>query len=334
MRHNSKRGNVVIIVAILLLVLVLLYSGLQILESTVLRHGTGAAEPTSSKTILRDGVEYFPRQDITVVLLTGIDEEGPVQDSGSYNNPGEADMVSLLIFDEGQQKLNILSLNRDTMLEMPMLGIGGKPAGTMYGQLALAHTYGSGLEDSSENLCQTVSDFLYGIQIDYYVTLNMDAIGILNDAVGGVTVTVTDDFSEIDPTITMGEVTLRGEQALRYVRTRQGVGSQLNLNRMERHQEYMTGFMNAMQDCLNQDSAFVAGVYSDVSDYMVTNCSMKILSALMERYRQYGLGDVVSVEGENVKGEQFMEYYVDEEKLDSVILNYLYEPKTWNDDDI
>ena len=328
MRHNSKRGNVVIIVAILLLVLVLLYSGLQILESTVLRHGTGAADPTSGKTIVRDGVEYFPRQDMTVILLAGIDEEGPVQDSGSYNNPGEADMVSLLIFDEGEKKLNILSLNRDTMLEMPVLGVGGKPAGTIYGQLALAHTYGSGLQDSSENLCKTVSDFLYGIQIDYYVTLNMDAIGILNDAVGGVTVTVTDDFSEVDPSIPMGEVTLHGDQALHYVRTRQGVGTQLNLNRMERHKAYMTGFMEAMQSKLEQDSAFVADAYSDVSDYMTTNCSAKILAALLDRYKQYGLGDVVTIEGENKKGEQFMEYYVDETHLDNLILNYLYEPKT------
>ena len=328
MRHNIKLGNVVIIVAILLLVLVLLYSGLRILESTVLHHGTGGERPTTGKTIVRDGVEYFPRQDMTVILLAGIDEEGPVTDSGSYNNSGEADMVSLLIFDEGQQKLNILSLNRDTMLEMPVLGIGGKPAGTMYGQLALAHTYGSGLEDSSENLRQTVSDFLYGIQIDYYVTLNMDAIGILNDAVGGVTVTVTDDFSEIDPSITMGEVTLHGEQALHYVRTRQGVGAQLNLNRMERHKEYMTGFMDAMQSKLDQDGSFVADAYSDVSDYMTTDCSVKILGALLDRYRQYGLGDVVTIDGENKKGQQFMEYYVDEEALDSVILKYLYEPKT------
>lgn len=328
MSHNKKRGNVVIIVAILLLVLVLLYSGLQILESTVLHQGAGVQDSTGGKTIVRDGVEYFPRQDVTVILLSGIDEEGPVEDSGSYNNPGEADMVSLLIFDEGQKKLNILSLNRDTMLEMPVLGIGGKPAGTIYGQLALAHTYGSGLEDSSDNLVQTVSNLLYGIQIDYYVTLNMDAIGILNDAVGGVTVTVTDDFSEVDPSITMGEVTLQGEQALHFVRTRQGVGSQLNLNRMERHEEYMTGFMDAMKDKLDQDSSFVFNAYNDVSDFMTTNCSAKILAALLDRYKEYGLGDVATVKGENIKGEKYMEFYLNEEDLDRVILDYLYEPKT------
>lgn len=328
MKHNSKRVRLMIVAAILLLVLVLLYSGLQILESTVSHHDTPTEQTEPSKTIIRDGIEYFPRQDLTVILLAGIDETGPVQDSGSYNNSGEADMVSLLIFNEDDKKLHIISLNRDTMMDIPVLGIGGKPAGTVYGQLALAHTYGSGLEDSAQNLCEAVSDFMYGIHIDYYVTLNMDAIAILNDAVGGVTVNVTDDFSGIDPSIPMGEVTLQGQQALNFVQTRQGVGSQLNLNRMERHKEYMAGFMTALQEKLDEDLGFVTKAYEQAGPYMVTNCSVKVLSSLLEQYSRYELGDQVTADGENVKGEQYMEYYVDEKNLDRLILKYLYAPKT------
>ena len=130
-------------------------------------------------------------------MVAGIDEYGPVVSSESYNNSGEADMVSLLIFDETNETIHMLSLNRDTMLEIPVLGIGGKQAGTIHGQLALAHTYGSGLEDSAKNLRDTVSDFLYGLNINYYVTMNMDAISVLNDAVGGVRVTVADDFDDV-----------------------------------------------------------------------------------------------------------------------------------------
>jgi len=328
MHHKSKSKRVILFVAILVLVLVLLYSGLQILESTVLRNNTGMEPTAPRKTIIRNGIEYFPRQDTTVVLLAGIDEMGPVQDSGSYNNPGEADMVSLLIFDEGRQELNIISLNRDTMMDLQVLGVNGKPAGTKYGQLALAHTYGSGLADSGENLRDTVSNFLYGIYIDYYVTLNMDAIALLNDAVGGVTVTVTDDFSQVDPTIPMGEVTLQGQQALNFVQTRQGVGNQLNLNRMERHKAYMKGFMDALRSSMDQDSGFVVDAYNQVSDYMVTDCSVKVLSSLLSQYSKYGLGDIVSVKGENVKGEKYMEYHVDPTGLDDVIVEYLYAPKS------
>ena len=327
MKKNRRQGKPVILIVILILVLVFLISGLQFLESTVF-HPTGHQGTHSSKTIVRDGVEYFPRQDITVIMLAGIDEYGTVQSSGSYNNTGEADMVSLLIFDETNKTMDILTLNRDTMLEMPILGIGGKEAGTVYGQLALAHTYGTGLEDSAQNLRRTVSDFLYGVYIDYYVTMHMDAISVLNDAVGGVTVTVTDDFSEIDPEITVGEYTLKGEQAVTYVRTRQGLGDQLNTTRMKRQREYMTGFMEALKQSVSDSAGFVLNTYEQTSDYIVTDCSSSALTALVNRCAGYTLGDVVSIEGENVKGEQYMEYHVDEEALDRVILKYLYAPKS------
>ena len=57
--------------------------------------------------------------------------------------------------------------------------------------------------------------FLPGLIIDYYVSMNMDAIGILNDAVGGVRVLVEDDFSEVDASIPMGITRLEGRQALK-----------------------------------------------------------------------------------------------------------------------
>lgn len=327
MKRNRQFGRYITAVAIFLLVLVLLYSGLRILESTVLHQSTGVQWQPTRKTIVRDGVEYFPRQDVMVVLVSGIDVEGPMQSSGSYNNAGEADMVSVLIFNESQEKLNIISLNRDTMLEMPILGVNGKPAGTIYGQLALAHTYGSGMEDSSSNLKNTVSNLLYGINIDYYITLSMDAIATLNDAVDGVTVTVSDDFSQVDPTIGLGEVTLRGQQAVNFVRTRQGLGTQLNVSRMERQKEYMDGFLKALKSTINSSTGAAGKIFSETSDYMVTDFSMNVLSAMLDKYSNFELGDIISLEGENVKGTQYMEYYLDQDAMDQVMMEYLFAPK-------
>lgn len=328
MKKQKRRGNPVLLVIILLLVLVFLYSGLRFLESTVFYKDQPQEQPTQSRTIIRDGVEYFPRQDMTVLMLAGIDEEGPVEDSHSYNNSGEADMVSLLILDHQNETINLLSLNRDTMMDIQVLGLGGRPAGTIYGQLALAHTYGSGLEDSCVNLRQTVSDFLYGVQIDHYVVMNMDAIGILNDAVGGVTVDIQDDFSQISDPLPSGTVTLRGKQAVTFVRTRQGVGDQLNLTRMERQRQYMEGFMDALGESLEASPDTVLTAYQESSPYLVTDCSVTVVNALVERCGDYRLDRVISLPGENVAGEEFMEYYADEEALDELILQLLYAPKT------
>jgi len=324
-KRNTHR-RVLFVVAVLILVLVVIFSGLQILESTVFHYGQEGGT-TPSKTITRDGVDYFPRQDITVFLVMGIDEEGPVTDSGSYRNNGEADMVSLVILDKTAESYSILSLNRDMMLNMPALGIDGKEAGSFYGQLALSHTYGSGLEDSAENTRKAVSELFLGLNIDHYVSLNMDAIGLLNDAVGGVTVNVVDDFSAVDPSIPMGKVTLNKEQALSFVRTRKDVGTQMNLSRMERHKEYLKGLMQALTDKFTESESFAADVYDQMSDYMVTDCSIKNLSSLLQRCAHYEMKDILSLEGKNVLGEEFYEFYADEEKLDALTLELFYAPK-------
>ena len=327
MSKQKPKGSIVYFCIILLLVLVMIFSGLQILESTVFHTGQEPGRPTTSKTIVRNGVEYFPRQDITVVMILGIDQLGPAQESGSYNNNGLADVISLLIFDETNQNCRILQLNRDTMMDVRVLGIGGKYAGTMFGQVALSHMYGSGMEDSCENTRETVSQFLYGLHIDYYMSMNMDAIRVMTDAVGGVKVNVQDDFSAVDPTIQIGEMVLNGEQAVHFVRTRKDVADQMNLSRMQRHREFMNGLLAGLQAKLESDEKFALTTYDSISPYMVSDCSANVISSIADRYGDYPLVEIVSPEGENVKGDQYMEFHVDADKLDELILRLFYAPK-------
>lgn len=309
------------------LVLVMIYSGLRIVESTVFLDPNATEQTSASKTITRNGKQYFPRQDITVMLVMGIDERGPAVDTGYNKNPGAADMVSLLIFDEANQEIKVLHLNRDTMLDMSTLSIEGKYAGTYYGQLALAHTYGGGLEDSCLNVKDTLEKFLHGLSIDYYISMRMDVLPILNDAVGGVTVTVVDDFSKVDPSIGMGEVTLRGKQAENFVRTRKNVGDQKNVTRMARQSEYIQGFLEAFRAKETESATFVLETYELAAPYLVSDCPVNTLSSMIDRYENYTLTEVVTPEGENVIGEEFYEFYVDEEKLDQLILRLFYAEK-------
>ena len=319
--------KVAVVAVILISVLVFVYSGFRILESTVFSKGEQEISFEGRKTITRDGVDYFPRQDIETYLLMGIDRFGPVEDSGTYNNDGEADAVMLLIFDKKQKTVRVLALNRDTMMDMPVLGVGGRQAGTEFGQLALAHTYGTGMKDSCENVRKTVSDFLMGIEIDHYIAMNMDGIAIFNDAVGGVEVEVVDDFSQVDPTIPVGKTLLTGDQALSYVRVRKEVGDQLNISRMDRQKAYMEGFLTAFRTKMDQDSAFSASLFEEVSPYLVTDCSAKVFTSAMDRYSDYKLEEIVTPEGENRMGEVYLEFYVDEKALDDLTLRLFYAPK-------
>lgn len=327
MSKKEKRQRIILICAMLVLIFVAIFSGLQILEATVLPGIVSPSEANPSKTITRDGVEYFPRQDITVVMVLGIDQHGPVQDSGYHKNPGAADMVMLLVFDETAKEYSVLQLNRDTMLDMNVLGIRGENAGTYYGQLALAHTYGSGLADSSVNVKNTLMNYIHGLTVDYYVTMNMDAIPIVNDAVGGVTVTVVDDFSEVNPSITKGEITLRGDQVLDFVQTRKNVGDQKNTTRMERQQEYMTSFLKTLKEKAKEDAELAVKLYDQVSPYMVTDCSAETLSSMLNRYMDYTMAEIISPEGESRVVDGYYEFYVDEDKFEDLIVEVFYKEK-------
>ena len=330
MKKKDTLKKVVTFFVLLALVLVIIYSGFQILESTVF-FAEDEADGGVRKTIVRNDVEYFPRQDITVMMVLGIDQFGPVESSNYYRNTGSADTIMLLVFDDSSKECTVLNINRDTMLVMDVLGVRGEYAGTTYGHVALAHTYGTGLEDSCENVKNTLMNFLHGMSVDYYIAMNMDAIPIFNDAVGGVAVTVKDDFSAVNPTITKGEMKLMGNQVVDFLRARKDVGDQLNVTRMERQKEYIGGFLHALQNRDKENLKFVVDLYEDVSPYVITDCSVETMSNLLDRYADYTIAEVIIPEGENkIVGENY-EFHVDEEKLDEMIVRIFYRPKSWLD---
>jgi anionic cell wall polymer biosynthesis LytR-Cps2A-Psr (LCP) family protein len=145
--------------------------------------------------------------------------------------------------------------------------------------------------------------------------------------VGGVTVEVTEDFSLVDPTIPMGTVKLTGQQALNFVRTRKDVGDQLNMTRMERQMTYIRGFSQALKAKHETDATFVLNIYEELKPYVVTDCSGKVLASLLERYATYELGQIVSPKGENVMGQKYYEFHVDETDLQRIMLELFYAPK-------
>lgn len=310
----------------LILVLGIVYSGLQILELTVF-YGQEKEFEVKTKTITRDGVKYFPRQDINVILLMGMNQAGTIHPE-EPNRATPADMVALVVVDEKAGSWTVLNLNRDTMVDMPQLDPEGKEIGTVNAQLALAHAYGTGMEDSCENLKKTVSQFLGGVNIDYYIAMNVDAIAIANDAVDGVTVNVTDDFSAVDPSLPMGTVTLMGDQARSFVQSRTGVGDELNLSRVERQKQYMDGFVDSFRNTMEtRDIQFVLDTYNMVAPYLLSDLPVSTLTGMVERYIDYPLTGVLSLEGENRLGEEFYEFYVDEDKLEDLRLELFYAPK-------
>ena len=273
-----------------------------------------------------NGTAYARREDLETVLLLGVDKfEGETPDG--YVNNQQADFLLLLVMDKQNETCTPIQLNRDTMTQIQILGVTGEPAGTFTGQLALAHTYGSGEEDSCENTVLAVENLLYGVGIDHYVSLTMDGVALLNDLVGGVTVEVLDDFSAIDDSLVQGEtVTLQGQRALTYVRSRGGMEDSSNLHRMERQRQYLSALQQQLKAAVQQEDGFTLDALLQLNEYMVSDCTVDQLSDLGDSLATYQVGDILTTPGDAQEGEEFMEFTVDEDALQQLVMDVFYEP--------
>ena len=273
-----------------------------------------------------NGTAYAKRENLETVLLLGVDKfEGETPEG--YVNNQQTDFLLLLVMDKENETCTPIQLNRDTMTQIQILGVTGEPAGTFTGQLALAHTYGSGEEDSCENTVLAVSNLLYGMEIDHYVSLTMDGVALLNDLVGGVTVEVLDDFSGIDDSLVQGEtVTLKGQQALTYVRSRGGLEDSSNLHRMERQRQYLAALQQQLKAAVQQEDGFTLDALLQLNEYMVSDCTVDQLSDLGDSLAAYQVSDILTTPGDAQEGEEFMEFTVDEAALQQLVMDVFYEP--------
>lgn len=270
---------------------------------------------------------WYARKELETVLVMGVDKyaDDAAEEDG-YTNQEQADFLLLLVLDRNAGVCTALPLNRDTMTEITALGLAGERTGTFTGQLALAHTYGSGGLDSARNEGRAVSALLYGTEIDHVMAFTMDAVPVLTDAVGGVPVLVEDDFSAMTDQLPMGqEVTLRGELALTFVRGRGSMGGEkTNLNRMARQNAYLQGLYRRLQDTA-QDEGFLTQLLLELSPYLDTDCTAAQLNDLYQTVVQDRLAVLDAPAGEAVVGDEFMEFHVDEDALQQTVIELFYE---------
>ena len=306
------------------LLIYLAYRGIGKLQS---RQDAKDAAQQDPGDLYYDGAWYDLRGDVDTVLLFGVDKYAEQFRAGAFINDQQADFLLLLILNNSQNTCYALPLNRDTMTQVEHLDLNGGVMETAVEQLALAHTYGSGGKDSGFNTLRAVSKLLYGVPLDHYIGISMDAVGVLADAVDGVPVLVEQDFSAVTDQLPRGQVaTLTDQLALQFVRARGSVGEQTNIERMSRQQQFVTAFYPRWKEkCSAGGDAFLAETLLKLSEYMATDCSAQTLSQFNEQIDACDFVLLDAPAGEAVKGEKFMEFYVEDEPLRDTVIKLFYE---------
>ena len=271
---------------------------------------------------------YTMREDVDAYLIMGVDKDGKVERGKDAWDGGQADMIQVLVVDHTNKTWQQLAIDRNTLVMLEALNRDGTSAGEKYMQICLAHGYSYGLDDGCIKTADILQNMLMNKKMDGYYALNMGGIGQLNDLVGGVPITVTEDFLEIDPTLTVGEtITLNGEQAERFVRARMELKDDRNEARMARQEIYLNSFVNQYDKLSTKE---ILEIYDQMMDYVVTNMGSKTFADLVETCKDYKKLDTIRIDGTSQVENDFETFRMDEtSRIETAIkLFYTTQDKT------
>lgn len=282
----------------------------------------------SDAVVQWDGKTYRRNTYMKAILCMGVDRDERLTETEDHGKAGQADSVFLAAWDTARNHLTLLMIPRDSMTELTPVNRDGTLREEELDHITLAFSYGDGSHESCENMVREVSEMFFDFPIDHYIAVDLGIVDLLNDAVGGVTVTVPAGMEAIDPEFQEGsQVTLQGEQAEAFVRYRDITKDHSALFRIFRGQEFITGFFEAAQEMAKKDSQTVPKLFELAEDHMLTDMGkdqyMKMAADLVAD-GSLTKEDFKVLPGNAIVTETYDEYRVDETGMVKVLLELFY----------
>ena len=340
-RHERKRGKGFRVRAARIgAALAMLYAAALLTIQMVgnrMEHREAVPEPVGSLEgrFSEDEITYsymdrtwkYRKNDLINILMIGVDWADTEQGAASSRYHGQADFLQLVSIDQAGKAVSTIHIDRDTLTPIQVYGPFGDYAGVRKTQICLAHAYGETPGQRCENTVWAVSRLLGGIPIKGYLVMGVDGIAAVNDALGGVRVTLRDDFTHLDPAMKKGTtLTLRGKQAEHYVRGRIGVGEGTNLSRMARQRDFADGANTQMIKGMERDMNYIGDVLERVSDHVSTNLSRGFLINAAYSSRTYERRGIHSISGVHGIGEDgFVTFTPDPDSLGELLTSLFFE---------
>ncbi|BAU14434.1 cell envelope-related transcriptional attenuator domain family protein [Leptolyngbya sp. NIES-3755] len=203
------------------------------------------------------------------VLVMGIDRVLDAPPGSDEVFSGRSDTMLLLRVDPTDNSVNMLSIPRDTQVEIPGVGVTKINQANASGGPLLAR--------------ETISRTLNGITIDRYVRVSTDAFRELVDLLGGIEVYVpermeyTDNTQKLKIDLQPGWQTLDGDKAEQFARFRHD--SFGDIGRVQRQQ----ALIKALRAKLTSPSVIprIPSLIGAMQKYIDTNLSLEEMLALV-----------------------------------------------------
>ena len=268
-----------------------------------------------------NGKNYIYNENITTILFMGVDKNN-IDKTYKNGKNGQADAIYAVTIDTQTGETTVISISRDTMTDIKIYSGEGNYIRTEKRQLCLAYAYGDGKEMSCESTIWSLSNVLCGVPINTYMAIDLNAVRVLNDAVGGVKVPA---YNSSMTKKTGKMITLRGNAVYNYIRSRNINKTDSNAHRMTRQIDYLKAFSaKAIEQTKNNISTPV-DLYNKVNKYSVSTLSVDKITFLTSVF----LNGNMHIEFKNIEGEigvegNYAAFYPDNQKLYELVLDVFY----------
>lgn len=326
-RQHKKRKKICISVCCMLLVLVvalpigLYFLGEHQLEQNMYRDA-------SETSMLQDQIYYKKhvwkrKPGVYTLMLLGVDIRRSDIEEGK-NPIGQADAIMLAVMDTKDKKIHVISFPRDIMAENPFTDIDTRKEV----QTTLLYAYAGGGTDGCAAVEQAVSETCYGLPVHGYAEMTLLAIPELNDAVGGVPVTIHEDLTALNPAFVEGQtIWLQGDLATEYLHCRDIYTAQSSLGRTGRHKEYVANYLTAFKSAWKKQPLLPLRLRHIIKKYGNSNLTLAEMWYLGWNFHSITANDVTlqTLDVNVAKEGSYEEYYVDAVKAQQMLVNILYE---------
>jgi LCP family protein required for cell wall assembly len=218
------------------------------------------------------------------VLLVGVDKRPDLEEGV------RGDTLILVHVEPGGKWAGMLSIPRDTMVEVPHLGLQKINTAYSYGYMNAAALYGSGTDPAAAGgalVAQTVEQFL-NLRVDYIAQVDFHGFELIIDTLGGVLLDVprplidgsypTEDYGVERIYIPAGLQILDGRTALRYARSRHS-GS--DFDRSARQQQVLRAMLaEVRRRGLLEQAALAPELARDLEQTVATTLPISDLGVL------------------------------------------------------
>lgn len=284
------------------------------------------AESSSGDTGSQSGIFTYQDQKYVYdknrynVLFMGIDKKGEQELQFTPGTAGQADCILLLSMDKKTKDVRLLQISRDTMTDVQLFDVKGNKYTTTKAQLATQYAYAKGEKSSCLAMTKKVEEILHGIPIDAYISLNLDGISAAVDAIGGLDLMLTEDYTDVDPAYTKGtKVSLTGPAAEHFVRYRDTSAFASNEKRMRRQILFVTQLFERFKERKDEDEHFTRTFYNKLNPYLVTDLTADQMSELADG--KFLTDQTSYLPGEVRAGAEHEEYYIHEDELAPMLIN-------------